>query len=246
MNVKNIFIHFNDNISINDLINILLKFDYTRVYNIEISFKEWFAFSNEEIDKIISFKRVQQIYFIENQNSKKTFNHFKIKFISNSIEYYCQNSPKSINDFFINIIFFTESLNYHSYFNKRIAIDPFGDIKNDVTLLKNYGNFKKNTLQEIIENNDIKKLWHISKDITLICKDCEYRYMCMDSREPVSISENVNLWYHKSECDYNPYIAKWRSEDGYVSMEQCGTYTLEKVFIIDKKKVQKLNEQIWG
>ncbi len=40
--------------------------------------------------------------------------------------------------------------------------------------------------------------------------DCEYRYMCMDGRPtPSSI-----------ECPYNPYIAKWKGQEGWISVEQ--------------------------
>ena len=48
------------------------------------------------------------------------------------------------------------------------------------------------------------------------------------------------------ECPYNPYIAKWEGEEDYVPVEECGTYSKETSFLVNKRKINKLNKQIWG
>lgn len=52
-----------------------------------------------------------------------------------------------------------------------------------------------------------QKYWHIKKDDCNYCKDCEYRYMCLDNRVP--IKQINNLWEFDASCAYNPLISVW-------------------------------------
>ena len=74
------------------------------------------------------------------------------------------------------------------------------------------------TLKDVIKTDEVKKKWNINKDRLLVCKDCEYRYMCVDSRYPIEIGDNQ--WKFNSECHYNPYIAKWKGEEDYITVEE--------------------------
>lgn len=58
--------------------------------------------------------------------------------------------------------------------------------------------------------------------------------------------ERENIYYQPSKCTYNPYIAKWQGEDGYVPVEECGTYSRETGFVVNNERVAELNAQIWG
>jgi hypothetical protein len=51
----------------------------------------------------------------------------------------------------------------------------------------------------------------VFKDEIAICKDCEYRYMCVDSRLPLYQNED-NLWVLEGECNYNPYTSEWKKK----------------------------------
>ena len=52
-------------------------------------------------------------------------------------------------------------------------------------------------------------------------------------------------WYHKIECNYNPYIAKWKGEDGYRTLSDCGVISNENEFSIDHERIAKINEELW-
>jgi radical SAM protein with 4Fe4S-binding SPASM domain len=73
-------------------------------------------------------------------------------------------------------------------------------------------------LKQLSTDKEFTKLWNIKKDDTKVCKDCEYRYMCVDDRIPIKISETE--YKYSTECGYNPYIAKWQDEEGWISVEQ--------------------------
>ncbi len=65
-----------------------------------------------------------------------------------------------------------------------------------------HGNLKGKHLSELLENS----ILDFSKDEVEGCKDCEYRYLCIDCR-PDLITGNFfeKPWY----CTYNPYKGEW-------------------------------------
>ena len=74
-----------------------------------------------------------------------------------------------------------------------------------------------------------------------MCKDCEFRNICVDIRVPYKRVENE--WYHKSECNYNPYISKWKGEKDYLPIALCGVISNENGFTIDHKLIANINKQ---
>jgi hypothetical protein len=107
-----------------------------------------------------------------------------------------------------------------------------------------YGNIRDTSLLEVVMYKNFCSLWNITKDKIDVCKDCEFRYACEDCRH--HIKDKQNICSQPSKCQYNPYIAKWKNEDGFVPVEECGTYSKETGFVPNKKKIDALNKQIWG
>ena len=100
----------------------------------------------------------------------------------------------------------------------------------------------KDELLEIIKKPTFQKYWNITKDKCDVCKNCEYRYMCIDSRVP--LSRNENEWYYKTECNYNPFIGSWKGELEYKSLIECGIVANENGFTIDRNKLELVNTEI--
>lgn len=146
--------------------------------------------------------------------------------------------------FSVNIPTFTESNNYNTCLNRKISIDSEGNIKNCPSCSNSFGNIKNTTLAEAIEKPGFKDMWYITKDKIDVCKDCEFRHICTDCR--VFIKDPENIYSQPAKCTYNPYIAKWQNEEGYVSVEECGNYSRETGFVPNKRKINKLNKEIWG
>ena len=150
----------------------------------------------------------------------------------------------STDYFCIEMNHFTESQHHNTCLNRKICIDAEGNIKNCPAMAKSYGNIKDTTLEEAINKPGFKDLWFINKDKIDVCKDCEFRYMCTDCR--AFIKDPENIYSQPAKCTYNPYICLWEGQEGYVPVEECGTYSRETGFVPDKKKIAKLNKEIWG
>ena len=99
-------------------------------------------------------------------------------------------------------------------------------------------------LKKIINTHAFQKYWFVHKDLCDICKHCEFRHMCVDNRIPFERTKKE--WYHKIECNYNPFIAKWEGESGYKTLEQCGVISNENIFFIDNDKIKQINLELWG
>lgn len=73
------------------------------------------------------------------------------------------------------------------------------------------GDIKLQSLAEILESSSLGRFWELSKDNIEVCRDCEYRYVCLDCR-PLSKGGDGDLCTKVKNCLYNPYEGKWNSE----------------------------------
>jgi len=53
--------------------------------------------------------------------------------------------------------------------------------------------------------------------------------------------KNGESYMYKEPCIYNPYIAKWSGEEGYIPVKECGSYSKETGFIPDIEKITEIN-----
>jgi SPASM domain peptide maturase of grasp-with-spasm system len=113
-----------------------------------------------------------------------------------------------ISDFDINMDLFMESHLYNNFFNKRAYINSNGDIYRYENDNLTFGNINSTSLLDSLKTEKFKEYWNINKDQVFICKDCEYKYMCVDNREPL-YKNDLDLWVLEGDCNYNPSIGKW-------------------------------------
>jgi len=133
--------------------------------------------------------------------------------------------------FVINELFYIEAKHFNPYYNSKLLIKNNGGIYNSIlngNRIKSKGGITPN------EN------WFSTKEKTDVCMSCEYRFMCFDKKIP--ILRNAGRWYHNEECDYNPYIAKWKGDNGYQTLSECSIVSDENGFSIDDEKVAKINK----
>lgn len=154
---------------------------------------------------------------------------------------------KTFIEFNASITLFSESQKHQTYFNRKLYIGPNGEIKNAPECDEIFGNINVlesvEDLKKIISIPAFQKYWFVHKEITDVCKDCEFRHMCVDNRLPYKRSKEE--WYHKIECNYNPYIAKWEGEEGYRTLSECGLISNEHEFSIDHEKIAQINKELW-
>lgn len=151
------------------------------------------------------------------------------------------------NYFNVNKPLYLESINRNNYFSDKLYINSEGnilntpekqDVLNHLSLLSN-----NEDIYPILESENYRELSFAKKDFCDVCRYCEFRYMCVDNRLP--LKRNNNEWYHEIECNYNPFIALWEGEEGYLSLKDCLIISDAKGFLIDEDYLEKLVNKIW-
>lgn len=147
----------------------------------------------------------------------------------------------------INTAFFFEARKFHTYFNRRLYIDHSGNILNSFEseeVISNISNIGSGAdLVNLLLEEKSQQYWNASKDLTDICNVCEFRYMCYENRIP--LQRKNGSFYHKQECDYNPYICKWKNEAGYKTLAQCGIVSNESGLSVNHQKIEEIYAEIW-
>lgn len=118
------------------------------------------------------------------------------------------DSPGNYSFFFPNVRLFAESQSYNTYYNRKVVVDENGFYRLGLHNSTKYGNVNKILLHELITSKSYTKYWSISKDKIEKCKDCEFRYMCIDSRLP-EYNTNKGVYCFNTECSYSPYTCEW-------------------------------------
>lgn len=129
------------------------------------------------------------------------------------------NKNISNNLIVVNVKAFGESDRYNLFYNERIYLSEELLVYNGFLKEKYYGNYQKMNFSEILNNSLYKDFVIISKEQIIICNQCEFRKGCSDNRIPV---KGNKLYYHTTECQYNPYVGKWKDEQGYKNLHECG------------------------
>jgi SPASM domain peptide maturase of grasp-with-spasm system len=232
-----------ENNKILDYKKLLDYFEGTNTQHIEIILRNY-----KEIDAEI-FNHNTRLNKIKVYNSKFQ----KIRNLDNEITKYIEYKNDNINfkpkiSFNINLELFSESKHNHTYFNKKIYIGKNGEIKNAPECEDIFGNIQNitdfNDIINITKTKNFRKYWGINKEKIDVCKECEFRHMCTDNRVP--FKRKKNEWFHKTECFFNPYISKWKEEEGYKTLSECGVISNENGFSIDHDKIAEINKVLWG
>jgi len=213
-------------VSIEDLSQLMIILKDANIASVDIIIEYSKSFNIKNIRAILSENiKVKSILFYNAPYNKCFFRIPSIKYIPIYFSKECisENSCGVIhpNYFAINIRVFTESIHFNTCLNRKICIDANGCIKNCPSMQKSFGNIKNTTLEEAINKPDFKDLWGIKKDDIDVCKDCEFRYMCTDCR--CFTKDSSDIYSQPAKCSYNPYIALWKGQEGWISVEQWRT-----------------------
>ncbi|QTY25996.1 hypothetical protein [Flavobacterium sp. CS20] len=219
-------------------IDCLIAFiDELEIDCIDLTFETGFT-EYEYLFKSIS--KDNRIYIINNNTNKKIVDDYHSfnnrMFRPNGIK-----ESKITNDLSV----YFESIEKNTYYSDKLFIGRNTEIKNSKE-----SDYIYNHLSDLDSLNSIKLLrdekfieyWRVTKDKIIVCKDCEFRRFCNDNRPPI---KGKKFYYHERECEYNPYISKWSEEDNYVDLQSAGISIEKDDVIIDKDKLNTINEYIW-
>lgn len=213
LGIRYLSIYSSRKILIEEILKIELIFDNTSLEGIEI-YCPYHEEINDNSLKVLNknFKRIYSLVFYNcnvkfhdfTEDSVFTFTEDNLNIKKCGIvdlKYFTTNIPKII-----------ESKNYNSCLFKKIGIDSKGNIKNCPAFEESYGNINKNSLEDVINIENFKKYWNLTKKEIEVCKDCEFRYICTDCRaytEKTHVNKDGLDISKPLKCGYNPYIAEW-------------------------------------
>jgi SPASM domain peptide maturase of grasp-with-spasm system len=170
------------------------------------------AFYTDEFGELIMTHGKIQFVILELSPFEKNIEN-KIFFATKKLNAYNNKKQKQ---FVSNISLFSESQLHHTYFNRKLFISSSGEIKNAPECSIAVGNIQEITKPEqlttLIKTREFQKYWYVFKERCEVCRDCEFRHVCVDNRVPYQ-REN-GYWYHQQKCNYDPYTGKWREGDG--------------------------------
>lgn len=241
---KHLVFRFQDSIEIEDIRSTLRNLSEYEIHSVLVicDFEEKY-FSDDFGELIMSLPLNKKLIVLKSPFEK---NFEDTMFFTQADGLY--STEKSQNDIQANLTFFSESLKFNTYFNRKLFIGEFGEIKNAPECTESYGNIEEldsaDDLFNIVTSSGFQKYWRVHKELIDVCKECEFRHMCLDNRVPEKRKDNE--WYHTSECEYNPFIGKWFSEEGFKTLEQCGVVSSDEDYAIDRPLISKLNKEIWS
>ncbi len=188
---------------------------------------------------------VMYVYNMPLYNQHDAHYKFPITFIYGDYSYSAGQNIKSISGFSVNSLFYVESSSFNTYYNRKLFIGLNGEIGNGPLSMKSFGNLKTiGSVEKLLRSKKFMKLWHVKKDDISVCNVCEFRHMCLDSRVPIE-HKIKGKYYHQTECNYNPFIAKWEGEAGYQSLAECGIFVTSEKIHIDYKKLYEITRKIY-
>lgn len=138
---------------------------------------------------------------------------------------------------------YTEELQFNTYLNGKIYIDSEGNVKNSPQSTETIGNIYNKPIESILTQSNFDKSVLVTKDQIDVCKDCELKFMCSNNAK--TYKRLNSTYYHKIECNYNPYISKWKEEEGFLDLNNCGVVVTEFFFKINVKKIKEINNLLW-
>lgn len=99
--------------------------------------------------------------------------------------------------------FFIKSRNANNCLSGKVSVDHQGLICNCASMRERFGNVGDAAvdLRKIFYSENFRRMWNITKDTVETCKDCEFRYACLDCRCFLS-GRNINS--KPLKCSYKP------------------------------------------
>lgn len=222
--------------------------DMVEPRSIDLFFTESdFPVDNLDLSNIYKIRPLSNLYFFQTKSNKTIYEKMKenlvdVHYIDMTFKQY--SSVVHHNKFSVNQKLFNESMNYNSYYNKKIYIDDKNSVSNGINSQKISNISDYNNYTNLLEDDKLKEFWDIRKDEIIICRDCEFRNMCIDPRN--LISNDSKSWGHIEECDYNPYISKWKFEKGYLNLESSGIKKSNNEIDIDFEYLSTVMNEIWN
>lgn len=153
---------------------------------------------NTILKKIKNNKVCKVIYFNSELYKIVERSDLEIVYLNHNYEYILYYNNNYNNNIILSFNHFIESHTYNSYYNKRMAINRYGIIKNCLKNDREYGSIKNNNLLDIAKSEKFQELWFASVDKIIDLKDNALRYNMYITN---NLEKVVNSEYYKLKND---------------------------------------------
>jgi hypothetical protein len=236
-----------DIFSFNKVEQILNRIKETNVVHIELMICKYDPMDYDLIvDLSTKTFKINAVFLYGSIKSETVkYDFFKLYRYTQNVEEIREARQENHYPFFdFKLLNYMESKFHNLYYNRKLFLmndQVISDLISQKELFS-VESFFKNVTNSIFL--DQTKKWSIKKSDVDVCNVCEFRRVCLDDR--IFLKREDETYYSLSECIYNPFISKWSHEEGYLSLAECGVVSTEKDFVIDHKKIAKLNKKIWS
>lgn len=191
LHCRNILLKMNIPNPENEIEHILKIAMFHEIYFVEI----WVKKNISRIKRNILIKRypiLRKILTFTSRPRKSTIIRQCIVQYSDlsSFKEYCMETHSNP---IINYRFYCEAKLYNTCLNKKISIDSNGNVKNCLYLDQTFGNYKIETIKDIVASQEYMQMWHLNRDSIAKCRSCEFRYMCTDCSPFIFNRENLTF-----------------------------------------------------
>lgn len=200
---------FFDFFSLEEIASILDMLEGLKIQSIEILCKHDNSIKNEDFLSLVKkLPRIKKITIYDRMCDDVIAKEDGILIISTKNRISSQSDCGNIcpANFNTSLGFFSEAQTYNTCLNRKISIDIKGELCNCPSLNKRYGNVRNSLLKDVSDRSDFKEVYYLNKDQIEVCKECEFRYICIDCRAFLSDPENKNS--KPSKCSYDPYTCQ--------------------------------------
>lgn len=174
---KNSFSKIKNGVKELEINNLNYSFNFSIFINEQLSFQEQYNKYNN------TFQNANNTYtFYTEINDKPKFINLNKISPTNQVQFYMKQR-------------------YHSCLSFNLSIDSLGNILPCPHIRKlQFGNIFKNNMESIFINTRLQKLWTLTKDKIVPCKDCEYRYTCSDCKvSELEVTKTTTCTYNAGE-----------------------------------------------
>jgi len=182
-------------LSLQQLVEILDVFEGTTIRSIDLHVKKMFEKDTIELRKTL--KKHQKV-------SSTTLYSMRLRKRENGLICTTEqfdtiaSSPFNETTLHVNIRYFTECQNFNPFYNKKVSIDQYGVMRNNLICKKSFDKYcpKTNPVSGLIDNKDFTKFWGVTPDMIEEMKDSELRYAVFPTYE---IEEINGKYYFKKD-----------------------------------------------
>lgn len=146
--------------------------------------------------------------FIEAGTNEAVLNDFKALCEKRNTTLLIQSEARrEMTELQVDAYRFFYSQRFNPCLGQVLAIDCRGEIRPCLWSSEELGNVKTDNVKNMIISGAFDGIWTLTKDKVEACKDCEFRYNCLDCR--VFSKKAPDSREIKPEfCDYDPYVGK--------------------------------------